>query len=106
MSYKNKGDSDLLLNSLQLILHLLTELQIQCRKRLIQKQNLRLIYKRSCNGHTLLLSTGKQGCILILITFQTDQLQHLHNLLVNDVFTHLLNFQSKSNIFIYTQMRK
>ena len=58
MGYIDKGDANLLLNLLQLVLHFLTQLQIQCTKRLIQKQHLRFIHQRTRNCDTLLLSPG------------------------------------------------
>ena len=58
MGYIDKGDANLLLNLLQLVLHFLTQLQIQCTKRLIQKQHLRFIHQSTRNCDTLLLSPG------------------------------------------------
>ena len=106
MCDKNKRDTDLLLDPLQLILHLFSQLQVKRRQRLIEQQYLRLIYQCACDRHSLLLAAGKQRRIFLFKSFQTDQLEHLHDLLVNDVFTHFFNFQSKSDIFIHIQMRE
>ena len=106
MGNKDEGNSDLLLNPFQLVLHLLAEFQIQRRQRLVQQKHLRLIHQRSCDGNTLLLPAGKKCRIFIFVSLKSNELQHLHDLLVDDVLTHLLDFQSKSDIFIYTQMRK
>ena len=72
VGHKDKSNTNFLLNPFQLILHLFTELKIQSRQRLIQKQNLRFIHKSSCNRYSLLLSAGKQCRILVFITFQPN----------------------------------
>ena len=82
------------------------ELQIQGRQRLVQKQHLRLVDQRPGNGHTLLLSAGQQSGVFILITLQADKLQHFHDLLIDDILTHLLDLQSEGDIFVYAQMGK
>ena len=106
MGNEDESDADLLLNPLQLILHFLAELQIQGRQRLVQKQHLRLVDQRPGDGHTLLLSAGQQGGVFILITLQADKLQHFHDLLIDDILTHLLDLQSEGDIFVYAQMGK
>ena len=106
MSDKDKGNTHLLLDPLQFILHFLAQLQIQRRQRLVQQQHLRLVHQRSCNGDALLLSAGQQSRILILISFQADQFQHLHDLLVDDILGHLLDLQAKRDILIHTEMRE
>ena len=106
MGNKNKSDADLPLDPLQFVLHLLAQLQIQGGQRLIQKEYLRLVYQSPGNGHTLLLPAGEQCSIFVLVSFQTDQFEHLHNLLVNDILAHLLDLQAKCDIFIDAQVRK
>ena len=106
MGYKDEGNADLLLNPFQLVLHFLAELQIQGRQRLVQKQHLRLVDQRPGKGHTLLLSAGQQGGVFILIALQADKLQHFHDLLIDDILTHLLDLQSEGDIFVYAQMGK
>ena len=55
----NKGNSKLLLQTLQLQLHGAAKLQIQCSKRFIQQQNPRIICQCSGNCNPLLLTAGK-----------------------------------------------
>ena len=100
MGYEDEGNADLLLDPLQLVLHFFAKLQIQGRQRLVQKQHLRLVDQGPGDGHTLLLSAGQQSGVFIFIALQTDEFQHLHNFLIDDVLTHFLNFQSESDIFI------
>ena len=56
MGHINKGDAQLLLQPLQLQLHLLAQLQIQRPQRLVQQQHLRSVHQRSGNGHALALA--------------------------------------------------
>ena len=97
---KDKGNADLLLNPLQLVLHLLAQLQVKCRQRLVEQQHLRLIDQRPCDRDTLLLSTGKQRRIFIFKSLQADQPEHLHDLLVDDILTHLFDLQTKRNVLV------
>ena len=54
----DKGDVHLALQPLELQLHLLAQLQVQCAQRLVQQQNLRLVDQTAGNGHALLLTAG------------------------------------------------
>ena len=100
MCDKDKGNADLLLNPLQLVLHLLAQLQVKCRQRLVEQQHLRLIDQRPRDRDTLLLSAGKQRRIFIFKSLQADQPEHLHDLLVDDILTHLFDLQAKRNVLV------
>ena len=102
----DEGDADFLLDALELILHLFAQLQVQRAQRLVQQQHLRLIDQRAGDRHTLLLSAGKQRDILVLIALQADQLEHLHHLLLDDVFAHLADLQPECDILIYAHVRE
>ena len=56
VGYIYERDVQLLLQSLKFDLHLLTKLKVQSSQRFIKKQNLRIVYKRSGDGDSLLLS--------------------------------------------------
>ena len=58
MGYINECNSQLIFQANQFTLHFLAKLQIQSPKWLIQKENLGFIHNRSCNRHTLLLTTA------------------------------------------------
>ena len=55
----DKGDPQLLLQALQLVLHGTPQLQIQRTKGFVQKKHLRIIHKRSGYGYSLTLTAGK-----------------------------------------------
>jgi hypothetical protein len=52
----DEGDSDLLLDSLQLDLHLLSQLEVEGAERLVQEENLRPVDDRPCQGDALALT--------------------------------------------------
>src|SRR5699024_3462654 len=53
------------------------ELKIQRAQRLVQKENLGIIYKRPGNGHPLLLSSGKLGRLSLFVSGKLNEFQHL-----------------------------
>ena len=54
----DKGDSQLIFQADQLILHVLAELQVESAERLVEKQKLRLVYDRTGDGNPLLLAAA------------------------------------------------
>ena len=106
MRHINKGDAELIVHILQLDLHLLTHLQIQSAERLIQKKNLRLVHKCSCNRNSLLLTTGKRCNISFLKALQIHQRKDLFHLMLNDILRRFLLLQAERDVFIDIHMRK
>ena len=60
--------SHLTLQALELQLHLLAELEVQCTQRLVQQQDLRLVDQTAGNGNTLLLAAGHLADACLLYT--------------------------------------
>ena len=83
VSYKNKSNTQFIFYLNQLLLHVLTQLQIQCSQRLIQKQHFRLIYNSTGNGNTLLLSTGQRHRMSVFKPFQIYKFQCISDLILN-----------------------
>ena len=54
----DKGDSQLIFQADQLILHVLAELQVESAERLVEKQKFRLVYDRASDGNPLLLAAA------------------------------------------------
>ena len=106
MSHINEGDSELAVHFLEFDLHVLSHLEVQGRQRLIQKKHLRLIDNRSCNGHALLLTTGKRLHISVLIVGHAHHLEHLADSLVNLLLRNLLKFEAERNVLIHIKMRE
>ena len=61
MCYIQESDPQLVLETDQLVLHILAHLEVQSAQRLIQKKDLRLIYDCSCDSDTLLVKVDSPG---------------------------------------------
>ena len=101
-----KGNAHLLLDTLQLVLHILAQTQIQCAQRLVQKQHLRPVHQGSGDGHPLLLAAGKLIHAPLFKALQTHDAQHFRDTLTDLRFRHLGNAQAESNVFKHVQMRE
>ena len=75
----DEGNAHLLLDTLQLDLHILPQLQVQGCQRLVQQQDLGLIYQSTGDGHTLLLTAGEGVRLAVLKALEADDFQHLHD---------------------------
>ena len=106
MSDIDKGNSKLLLQTLQFQLHSTPQLQIQGSKRFIQKQYTWIIGKCSGNRHPLLLSTGQLRRFPLLVSLQLYQFQHFFYLFSNICFGYLSYFQAISDIVRHVHMGK
>ena len=71
---EDEGDPELTLQRFQFVLHLLAQLVIQCRKRLIEQQQTRFVDHRAGDGHALLLAAGE------LVRFALGKRLQLHHL--------------------------
>ena len=99
-----KGNTQFLVHLAQLHLHVFAHLQVQRCQGLIQQQYLWLIDNSTSNSHTLLLTTTQTRHIAILIIGHTYRLECVLHFLLNELFVHLLEFQTKSHIVIYIQV--
>ena len=102
----DKGNSKLLLQSLQFQLHRPSKLQIQSSERLVQKQYTWIICQCSCNGYTLLLSAGELRRFSFLEAFQLNQLQHFLNLFLYIRFWYFSYFQTIPDVIRHVHMGK
>ena len=71
----DEGDADLLLDALELQLHLLAQLEIQSTQRLVQEQDLGLVHQRACEGDALHLAAGHLTRLPLLVAGHLHQLQ-------------------------------
>ncbi len=53
MCDEHEGDAELLLERLQLLLHLLPELEVERAERLVEEQDLRPVHQRAGERHAL-----------------------------------------------------
>ena len=75
----DERDANLLLQRLELQLHLLAELEIQGAQRLVQEQHRGVIDQGAGQGHTLLLAAGELPGAPALVPAQAHELQGLAN---------------------------
>ena len=98
-------DIQFALQLLDLKAHLLTQIRIQIRKRLIQKEEGRLANQCTGQRNTLLLSAGQLRRQTLLKVLHADDLDHLHNPLANLLFRALCDLQRISDIIKYRHVR-
>ena len=75
----DEGDAHLLLDALELDLHVLAELQVEGAQGLVQKQHLGPVHKGPGDGHPLLLAAGELVRPPVLKALEADGLQHLQH---------------------------
>ena len=88
------------MHGLQLDLHLLTHLEVERAERLIEEEDLRLVYERTCDGDTLLLTTGQGRHTAVLEALEVDEAQHTLHLPIDDVLRHLLLTEAEGDVVV------
>src|SRR5262249_52541953 len=56
---EDESDAKLLLQRLELLLHLFSELEVESAERLVEQQHLRVVHERARKSHALALTAGK-----------------------------------------------
>ena len=100
----NKGDPRLMLDILQLVLHILAKLEVKCRKRLVQKKHLGLIDECTRNCHALLLTARERADTATLKATQVDHGKHLLDLRFDLTVGTFSQSQTKRNIIKHVQV--
>ena len=73
----DEGNADVVLDRLQLELHLLAELQVEGSQRLVEQEHTRLVDERTCERDALLLAAGELARLPRLHSVQVDQVEDL-----------------------------
>ena len=102
----DKRDTQPLLDVLQLGLHILAQLEIQRRQRLVEQQHTRVVRQRTGDGDALLLTAGQCGHAAFFKALEVDQRQHLLHDLAYLRIRFLLQTRSECHVFKHIQMRK
>ena len=102
----DEGDAQLLLQAFELLLHLLSQLEIQRAQRLIQQKHLGLENHRPCDGYALPLTAGKLGRHAPLKAGQTDQRKRRHHPLLLLAFADAQHFQAIGDVLKYGHVGK
>ena len=100
MRDEDEGDADLLLDVLELLLHLLAQLQVERAKRLIEQQHARLVDERAGDGDALLLAAGKLGHVAVGVVLKAHKAQHTHDLLLDNVLRLFLERQAEGDVVV------
>ena len=104
VGHEHKGNAGGLLDLLQLLLHILAQLQIQGGQRLVQQQHLGLAHQSPGDGYPLLLPAGKAGDAAVLKAGEGNQGEHIPHLLLDFRFGHLLLPQGEGHVLKHVQM--
>ena len=102
----NKGNVHFALQALELQLHFLAQLQVQCAQRLVQQQDLRFVDQAAGDGHALLLAAGHLADAAALKALQAHDLQHVAHLAADGLFVHLLQAQAEGHVLEHVQVRE
>ncbi len=73
----DERDPDLVLDPLQLHLHVLAQLEVERAERLVEEKHARVVHERSPEGDTLLLASRELLRLALRESGQSDELEHL-----------------------------
>ncbi len=74
---EDESDAERAAAGLQLLLHLLAQLQVERAQRLVEQQHLRLVDQRAGQRHALALAAGKLSGLAGAVAGKLHQLQRL-----------------------------
>ena len=106
MGHIDEGNAHLLLDTLQLDLHILPQAQVQRAQGLVQQQDLGAGHQGPGDGHPLLLAAGQLGDFPVLKALQTHHAQHFRHALLDFLGRHLGDPQAKGDVLKHVQMRE
>ncbi len=106
MGDEDEGEPRLALQALQLDLHVLAQLHVECRKRLVEKQDARLGDEGAGERHALLLAAGKFRTLAVLEMQKLHQRQHLLDSRVDFRFRPALRFQREGHVLADRHVRE
>ena len=106
MRDEDEGDARGLLNLLQLLLHVLAQLEVERGERLVQQQDFRAADERAGYGDALLLTAGKTGDAAVLKAGERDHAEHLVDALIYLVTRDFLLAQRESDVLKNVEMRE
>ena len=100
----DEGDAGALLNTLELDLHILAQLEVERAERLIEQQYARLADECAGNRDTLLLTARKAGHVACFEAGQTDKREHFAGLALDFGGVHLFDVQAEGDVLRNVQM--
>ena len=106
LSGVGEGDVHLALQTLELQLHFLAQLQVKGTQRLVQKQDAGLVDKTAGDGNALLLAAGQLVDAAALKALQADGLKHFQHLGADFILCHFFQAQSEGDVLEHVQVRE
>ena len=100
----DEGDTQLLLQAFELLLHLLPKLQIQRAQRFVQQKNLGLEHHRARDGNALPLPAGELGGHAPFKTRQPHQRKRRHHSFLLLAFADAQHLQPIGNVLEHVHM--
>ena len=102
----DERDADVVLNALELELHLLAELQVEGAERLVQQEHRRLVDEGAGERDALLLASGKLARLPLLHPLQPDEPQDLVDLAGQRLSSDPAATQAEGDVLEDREMRK
>ena len=102
----DEGDAQRLVHLLELHLHVLAHLEVQCGKGFVEQEHGGLVHDGACYGHALLLSARERVHVAMLIVRHAHHLQGASHLVLYDVGLGLLQLQAEGDVVVYVEVWK
>ena len=104
VGHEDERDPDLLLDPLELDLHLLAQLQVECAERFVEEQDGGSIDEGAGKRHTLCLPTGDLGRLASLEAGQLDELEHVGDAGLDLAVADLRAAQAEGDVLVDRQV--
>ena len=102
----DEGRTELVLDSLQLQLHLLAQLHVECSERLVEQERSRPVDERACERDTLLLAAGELARAATLQPFELDDPQHLVDAIFVLSLWNVLHLEPERDVVVDRHVRE
>ena len=94
----DEGDPDLVLDPLELELHVLAELEVERAERLVEQQHARVVHERARERDALLLAAGELLRLAASRAREVDELEHLRDAAAASAFGTRLRSSPKATL--------
>ena len=102
----DEGDADPLLDGAQLVAHMLAQLEVERRERLVEQQHLGLDRERAGDRDALLLAAGELADQLVALARQGDQLRSSSAASARSALRHAAHPQAVGDVLRHGHQRK
>ena len=102
----DERDADVVLDRLELELHLLAELQVERAERLVEEEHARLVDERARERYPLLLAAGELAWLALLEALEADEPQDLVHAAAHVLLAHALPAQAERDVLEDRQVRE